>query len=94
MSTVLFISETLIIVAVLILAAYLSEKYIIGRRGGRIAVMTSKKVAMTGVFASVSGVLMLLEVPLPFAPPFYKLDISEVPVLILTFAYGPVSGIL
>ncbi len=94
MSTVLFISETLIIVAALILAAYLSEKYIIGRRGGRIAVMTSKKVAMTGVFASVSGVLMLLEVPLPFAPPFYKLDISEVPVLILTFAYGPVSGIL
>ena len=94
MSTVLFISETLIIVAALILAAYLSEKYIIGRRGDKIAVMTPKKVAMTGVFAAVSGVFMLIEVPLPFAPPFYKMDISEVPVLVLTFAYGPVSGIL
>ena len=94
MSTVLFISETLIIVAALILAAFLSEKYIIGKRGGRIPVMTPKKIAMTGVFAAVSGVLMLIEVPLPFAPPFYKLDISEVPVLILSFAYGPVSGIL
>lgn len=94
MSTVLFISETLIIVAALILAACLSEKYIIGKRGDKTAVMTPKKIAMTGVFAAVSGALMLIEVPLPFAPPFYKLDISEVPVLILTFAYGPVSGII
>lgn len=50
------------------------------------------KIAMLGAVATV---LMLIEFPLPFiAPPFYKLDFSEVPVLIGTFAMGPVAGIL
>ncbi len=50
------------------------------------------KVAMLG---AVSTVLMLIEFPLLFiAPPFYKLDLSEIPVLIGTFAMGPLAGIL
>ena len=37
--------------------------------------------------------LMVFEIPLPFlAPSFYGLDISEVPVLVGTFALGPVAG--
>ena len=31
---------------------------------------------------------------MPFAPTFYKLDFSELPVMIITFAFGPVAGIL
>lgn len=50
------------------------------------------KVAMLGALATV---LMLIEFPLPFiAPPFYKLDFSEIPVLIGTFAMGPLAGVL
>ncbi len=50
------------------------------------------KVAMLG---AVSTVLMLIEFPLLFiAPPFYKLDLSEIPVLIGTFAMGPLAGVL
>ena len=50
------------------------------------------KVAMLGAVATV---LMLIEFPLPFiAPPFYELDFSEVPVLIGTFAMGPLAGVL
>ena len=50
------------------------------------------KVAMLG---AISAILMLIEFPLPFiAPPFYKLDFSEVPVLIGTFAIGPLAGVL
>jgi len=50
------------------------------------------KVAMLG---AVSTILMLIEFPLPFiAPPFYELDFSEVPVLIGTFAMGPLAGVL
>ena len=37
---------------------------------------------------------MVIEVPVPFAPPFYGLDLSELPVLIGTFAFGPVAGVL
>lgn len=49
------------------------------------------KVAM---LSAVSVILMFFEFPLPFiAPPFYKIDFSEVPVLIGTFALGPVAGV-
>ncbi len=51
-------------------------------------------VAFIGMFAAIATVLMLIEVPLPFAPTFYKLDLSEVPVLIGGFALGPIAGIL
>jgi hypothetical protein len=44
-----------------------------------------------GMLAAVAVVLMLFEVPLPFAPAFYKIDFSEVPVLVGCFAMGPFS---
>ena len=36
--------------------------------------------------------LMLFEIPHFCAPSFYKIDLSEIPVLIGTFALGPVAG--
>ena len=36
---------------------------------------------------------MLIEIPLPFAPPFYKIDLSELPIMICTFYLGPVAGV-
>ena len=35
---------------------------------------------------------MFFDIPLPFAPSFYKIDLSEVPVLIGAFAMGPLAG--
>jgi riboflavin transporter FmnP len=50
---------------------------------------------MIGMFSAVAGILMLFEVTLPFiAPTFYKIDISELPVLICGFAFGPVAGVM
>ena len=55
-----------------------------------VSTRTLVQIAMLG---AVAGVLMFLEFPLPFiAPTFYKLDFSEVPVLIGGFAMGPVAG--
>ena len=50
-------------------------------------------ISYTAIFSAISGVLMLVEIPLFFAPGFYKLDISEMPVLICTFYLGPVAGV-
>ena len=51
--------------------------------------LTTKNVVLMGMFGALAGVLMLFEFPLPFlAPSFYGLDVSEVPVLIGTFAMG------
>ena len=45
--------------------------------------------------AWLAAVLMLLEFPLMFlAPEFYKLDFSELPVMISTFYLGPVAGVV
>ena len=50
-------------------------------------------ISYTAIFSAISGVLMVMELPLFFAPGFYKLDISEMPVLICTFYLGPVAGV-
>ncbi len=47
------------------------------------------------VLAVISFVLMFLEFPLlMLAPPFMKLDISDLPALIGAFAIGPMAGVI
>lgn len=53
-----------------------------------------KYIAKIGVLSAVAAVLMLFELPLWFAPPFYKLDFSEIPILIGSFALGPLAGVI
>jgi riboflavin transporter FmnP len=45
-----------------------------------------------GMLGAISVILMSFDIPLWFAPSFYKIDLSEVPVLIGTFAMGPAAG--
>lgn len=42
--------------------------------------------------SAISFLLMLFDFPLFFVPNFYKLDLSEVPVLIGAFTLGPLAG--
>ena len=56
--------------------------------------MTTKNMAKMGILGAIAGVLMLLELPLFFAPSFYEVDLSEVAVLLGAFAMGPVAGII
>ena len=56
---------------------------------------TPKFIASVGILSGISVVLMqVLEFPLPFMPPFLKLDFSTLPALIGGFAYGPLTGII
>ena len=45
----------------------------------------------TAMLAAVATVLMYMEFPIPIMPAFIKLDVSELPALIASFAYGPVA---
>lgn len=63
------------------------------------AVVTTKKVnvrymVQCGMLGGVATLLMLFEIPLWFAPSFYEIDLSEVAVLVGTFAMGPLAGIV
>lgn len=55
--------------------------------------ISTQKIVILGLFACISGLLMYVETPLPFLPPFLKLDISGVPVLIAAFIFGPFEAI-
>lgn len=57
-------------------------------------ILTTRTIAKIGVMAAISFVLMFFQLPLPFAPPFMQVDISDVPALIGAFAMGPVPGML
>ena len=52
------------------------------------------RTAYVGIFAAIAAVLMYFEFALPFAPNFYELDFSEIPVLICSFSMGPVAGVV
>lgn len=54
----------------------------------------TREITTIGMLGAIATVLMLFEIPLPFAPPFYEIDFSEVPVLIGCFALGPLAGAL
>ena len=47
-----------------------------------------RTMAQIGMLSAIATVLMLFEIPLPFAPSFYEIDFSEVPILIGSFAMG------
>ena len=51
-----------------------------------------KALVQIGMLSAIAVVLMMFDIPLPFAPTFYKIDLSEVPVLVGCFAMGP-SGL-
>lgn len=51
-----------------------------------------KVIAQIGMLGAIATVLMLFEIPLPFAPAFYQIDLSEVPVMVGCFTMGPIAG--
>ena len=94
MDNAVFVVEFLAIIAGLFAIAALIEKFAYERKGKKEKLFTTRKVAMIGMFSAIAMILMLFEVPLPFAPPFYKLDLSELPVLVGGFAFGPAAGVM
>ena len=65
------------------MSAYVSTK-------SRMSVQTIAKISILGALAFL---VMMFEIPLPFAPDFYKLGFDEVIVLIGGFALGPWAAV-
>ena len=53
-----------------------------------------RKIACAAIMTALAVSLMYVEVSLPFMPPFLKFDFSEVPVLVGSFALGPIYGVI
>ena len=50
-----------------------------------------KKIAIIALFSAISAILMYFDFPLPIAPSFMKMDLSELPVIIGGFTLGPIA---
>ena len=90
----IFVLEFLAVVVVIFIAARMIEKVEKKKTGNTERILSTRKLTMVGMFSAIAAILMIFEFPLPFAPAFYKLDFSEIPVLITAFAFGPVAGVM
>lgn len=89
-----FLGVCLLVIVVIFLFASFAEKNIRRCNPTMERPSPARRVAIVGMFSAISGVLMYFEVPLWFAPSFYELDFSEIPVLICGFSMGPVAGVV
>ncbi len=89
-----FVLEFAAIIVALFLAALALEKLARKKQGLKGPVFTTRKMAMVGMFSAIAVIFFLFEFPLPFAPSFYELDFSEIPILVGTFAFGPAAGVM
>lgn len=55
---------------------------------------TVRKLTTTAVMGAIATLLMYIEFPIPIMPGFIKLDFSELPALLTSFALGPWYGAL
>ena len=51
------------------------------------------KVVLIAILGAMAYLLMLLDFPLPFMPPFLSFDLAQIPEVIGTLILGPISGI-
>lgn len=56
--------------------------------------MSTRKLTSLALLSALAAILMFIETALPFMPPFLKLDMSEIPVLLGAFAFGPGSAVI
>ena len=87
---VLFLLVCLLVFVALFVIAMLVERLWLKP----VKVSSARRAAYIGIFSAVAAVLMYIEIPLFFAPSFYQMDLSEVPVFICSFSLGPVAGVV
>lgn len=59
-----------------------------------VGLLSIRGITAIAMLSAIAILLMLFEIPLWFAPSFYEIDLSEVPVLIGAFALGPIAGVV
>ena len=85
-----FVFMCILIVAGLSLLARLTERFIAKKR----AVTPARRIAIIAVCSAIATILHVLDFPLLFiAPEFYKLDFSELPVMLCGFYLGPSAAV-
>ena len=81
-----FVLMCILVITALALLARTAEKFL----GTKRPVSPARRVSIIGICSAIAMVLHVLDFPVLFlAPEFYKLDFSELPVLLCGFYLGP-----
>lgn len=88
-----FVLVCALVVAALIAVSKAAEETILKKNIARVS--KTRYVAICGMLGALACVLHVMDFPLVFlAPEFYKLDFSELPVMIGGFFLGPVGAVI
>ena len=86
----LFLLACIGVVAALAVAARIAERFMPAKR----QVSKARRVTIVAACSAIAAVLHMLDFPLLFlAPEFYKLDFSELPVMLCGFYLGPSAAV-
>ena len=78
------------IIAALAILSHIAERFLPAKR----KTTKAKRLCVIGVCSAIAAVLHMLDFPLLFlAPEFYKLDFSELPVMLCGFYMGPSAAV-
>lgn len=85
-----FVAICTAIIAGLFLLSKLAERFLPNSR----RVSPARRITIIAICSALASVLHIFDFPLPFlAPEFYKLDFSELPVMLCGFYMGPSAAI-
>ena len=91
-----FVIVSILCVVALILAAKIGE-CIADIKNCRLKekkTQKTRRMVIIAMLSAIAVVLMLFEFPLPFLPAFYKIDASELPIVIGAFSFGPMAAVI
>ena len=89
-TNLVFLGVCILIIAALAVIARIAEHYLPGKRN----VSPARRITIIAVCSAIAAVLHMLDFPLLFlAPEFYKLDFSELPVMLCGFYLGPSAAV-
>jgi len=78
------------IILALAVSARIAERFLPAMR----SISKAKRICIVAICSALAAVLHMLDFPLPFlAPEFYKLDFSELPVMLCGFYLGPSAAV-
>ena len=87
---VTFVLVSIAIVAALAIIAKIAQRFLPGMR----KTSPARRITITAICAAIAAVLHILDFSIPFlAPEFYKLDFSELPVMLCGFYLGPAAAV-
>lgn len=85
-----FILVCIVIIAALVILSKIAEHYLPGKR----RVSSARRITIIAICSALAAVLHMIDFPLLFlAPEFYKLDFSELPVMLCGFYLGPSAAV-